>query len=147
MPSDYKAVRPWVPRDDPARPELMKILGANGVALGIPEVLHALQTGTVDTVVASALAAVALQWFRHVEYVSQNAEIAIVGATLVRADLFQALAPEHQKALLDTGKDAHAALVKKVQSEDTNAYVSLTTKLGLKVFDPAATPEQRSAWE
>lgn len=144
-PEDYKSARPWVPREDSSMPEFMKIIGANGVPLGIPEVFPALQTGMIDTVVASAIAAVALQWFRYVTHMSKDANIAIVGATLVREDLFKTIAPDHQKVLLETGKKAHATLIAQVQSEDAKAYKTL---LGRNVieFDTAGTPQQKALW-
>jgi TRAP-type C4-dicarboxylate transport system substrate-binding protein len=145
-PEDYKAVRPWVPREDPALPEMFKIIGANGVPLGIPEVFPALQTGMVDTVVNSAIGAVALQWFRYVTHMSTDANTAIVGAILVRDELFKSIAPDHQKIIIDTGKKANAALQAQVQSEDQKAYKTLIGR-GLKEFDPFATPEQQKAWE
>ncbi len=145
-PSDYKAVRPWVPREDPSFPEFMKIIGANGVPLGIPEVFPALQTGMVDTVVASAIAAVALQWFRYVTHMSSDANIAIVGATLVREEVFQSIAPDHQKILLDTGKQAHDLLIKQVMKEDANAYKTLIGR-GMIEFNPLGTADQKKEWE
>ncbi len=144
-PSDYKAVRPWVPRDDPSMPEFMKIVGANGVPLGIPEVFPALQTGMVDTIVSSAIAAVALQWFRYVTHMSSDTHIAIVGATLVREGLFKTLPPDHQKALLETGKKAHEILIKKVMAEDAKAHKTLLDR-GMIEFNPLATPEQAAQW-
>jgi len=145
-PEDYKSVRPWVPREDPALPELMKIVGANGVPLGIPEVFPALQTGMLDTVVSSALAAVALQWFRHVTHVTKTPGMPIIGATVVREELFKSLAPDHQKVLLETGKKAHAALIAQVQTEDAKAYKTLLSR-GLTEYDPMATPEQAKLWD
>ena len=145
-PSDYKAVRPWVPRDDPSFPEFMKIVGANGVPLGIPEVFPALQTGMVDTVVASAIAAVALQWFRYVTHMSSDTNIAIVGATLVREDMFKTLPPDHQKALLETGKQANEILIAKVMAEDAKAYKTLLGR-GMIEFNPLATPETAKEWK
>lgn len=145
MPTDYKSVRPWVPREDSSLPEFMKIVGANGVPLGIPEVFPALQTGMIDTVVASAIAAVALQWFRYVTHVSKEANVAIVGATLIRDDLFKTIAPDHQKVLLETGKKAHATLVAQVQVEDVKAYKTLLGR-GMVEFDTLGTPAQKEAW-
>ncbi len=145
-PDDYKSVRPWVPREDPSLPEFMKIVGANGVPLGIPEVFPALQTGMVDTVVASAIAAVALQWFRYVTHMSKEASVAIVGATVVRDELFKSLAPEHQKVLLETGKKAHAALIAQVQVEDQKAYKTLIGR-GVIEFDTFASPETAASWK
>lgn len=144
-PEDYKSVRPWMPREDSSMPELMKIVGANGIPLGIPEVFPALQTGMVDTVISSALAAVALQWFRYVTHVSKDANIPIIGATLIRDDVFKALAPDHQKVLVETGKKAHSALMAQVASEDAKAYKTLLGR-GLIEFDILGKPEQRDAW-
>ncbi|HVZ33305.1 MAG TPA: TRAP transporter substrate-binding protein DctP [Polyangiaceae bacterium] len=145
-PDDYKSVRPWVPREDPFLPELMKLIGANGIPLGIPEVFPALQTGMVDTVPCSALAAVALQWFRYVTHMSKNSEQTIVGATIMREELFKTLAPDYQKALFETSKKAHAALIAQVQSEDAKAYKTLISR-GIIEFDPMATPEQQALWK
>jgi TRAP-type C4-dicarboxylate transport system substrate-binding protein len=144
-PADYKSVRPWVAKDDPTLPVLLKMIGANGVALGIPEVFPALQTGMVDTVLASAIAAVALQWFRYVTHMSKDTSIAIVGATLVREDLFKTLAPDHQKILVETGKKAHALLIQQVQKEDQAAYKTLLSR-GMIEFDPLGTPELKAEW-
>jgi len=145
-PSDYKAVRPWVPREDPSMPEFMKIVGANGVPLGIPEVFPALQTGMVDTVVASAIAAVALQWFRYVTHMSSDTNIAIVGATLIREDLFKTLPPDHQKVVIETGKQAHEILISKVMAEDEKAHKTLLQR-GMIEFNPLATPAQAAEWK
>jgi TRAP-type C4-dicarboxylate transport system substrate-binding protein len=145
-PDDLKSARPWVPRDDAAITELMKTIGANGVPLGIPEVFPALQTGMVDAVTVSAIAAVALQWFRYVTHVSKQAPVAVVGATIIRSEVVKTLAPDHQKILFDTAKKAHAALIDQVQKEDDKAYKTLLGR-GMKEFDALATPDQRAAWD
>jgi TRAP-type C4-dicarboxylate transport system substrate-binding protein len=144
-PEDYKTARPWMAKDDPAMPVLLKMIGANGVPLGIPEVFPALQTGMIDTVLVSAIAAVALQWFRYLTHMSTDTSIAIVGATLVREDVFKTIAPDHQKILLETGKKAHASLIAQVQKEDLNAYKTLLSR-GMIEFDPLKTPEQKAVW-
>ncbi len=146
MPSDYKAVRPWVPADDVALPAFMKIVGANPVAAGIPEVIAGLQTGMIDTALGSAIAAVALQWFRNVTHISKEAVVPIVGATLLRMDFYKALTPDQQQVLLSTGKKAHDTLLKLIDAEDKRAYQTLITKAGLKEFSTLGTPEQEKAW-
>lgn len=145
-PDDLKSARPWVPRDDAAITEMMKTIGANGVPLGIPEVFPALQTGMVDAVTVSAIAAVALQWFRYVTHVSKQAPVAVVGATIVRQEVVKTLAPDHQKMLFDTAKKAHAALIDQVQKEDEKAYKTLLGR-GMKEFDVYGSAEQKAAWD
>jgi TRAP-type C4-dicarboxylate transport system substrate-binding protein len=145
-PEDLKTTRPWVPRDDPALPELMKVIGANGVPLGIPEVFPALQTGMVDAVTVSAIAAIALQWFRYLTYMSKQAPVAIVAGTIVREEAIKGLAPDHAKILFDSGKKAHATLIEQLVKEDEKAYKTLLGR-GIKEFDAFATPEQKKAWD
>ena len=100
----------------------------------------------VDTVLVSAIAAVALQWFRYLTHMSTDTSIAIVGATVVREDLFKTIAPDHQKVLLDTAKKAHATLVAQVQKEDQNAYKTLLAR-GIKECNPLETKEQQDEWK
>jgi TRAP-type C4-dicarboxylate transport system substrate-binding protein len=146
FPTDYKSVRPWVPSDDAALPVFMKMVGANPVAAGIPEVIAGLQTGMIDTVMGSAIAAVALQWFRNVKYVSKEVTVPVIGATLVRNEFFKALSPEQQEALMKTGKKAHTALLKLIEEEDGRAYKTLIEKAKLQEFSILGTPDQKKAW-
>jgi len=133
-PSDLKRARPWVWRDDPVFPELMHGIGANGVPLGLPEVFPALQTGMVDTVVASPVAALGLQWFRHVGYMSKQADTALVGATIISHKLFKQLPPDAQEVVVETGRQAHAQALHLVKSEEQIAYETLK-KRGIQETD------------
>jgi TRAP-type C4-dicarboxylate transport system substrate-binding protein len=135
-PTDFKKTRPWVWRDDPVFPELMKIVGANGVALSLPEVFPALQTRMVDTVIASPTAALGLQWFSNVKYMTKQADIALVGATLITNQVFKGLAPDDQKVLRETGKQAHQKALELIASEEQNDYNTLKGR-GIQEVDQA----------
>ncbi len=135
-PSDLKKARPWVWRDDAVFPELMKIVGANGVPLALPEVFPALQTKMVDTVIASPVAALGLQWFNNVKYMTKQADIALVGATLITNQQFKSMPPDVQAVLLETGKLAHQKALELVESEEVLAYNELK-KRGIKEIDLA----------
>ncbi|HEY6879791.1 MAG TPA: TRAP transporter substrate-binding protein DctP [Polyangiales bacterium] len=133
-PSDLKKARPWVWRDDPVFPELLKIVGANGVALGLPEVFPALQTKMVDTVIASPTAALGLQWFNQLKFMTKQADIALVGATLVTNQLYKSLPPDAQQVLTETGKQAHAKALELIASEEAQDYNTLKQR-GIKEVD------------
>ncbi len=124
-PSDIKSTRPWAWKDDLIFTEFLKVIGANAVRLGVPEVYPALQTRMVDTLPASALAAVSLQWYTRLKYVSADNSGIIVGATIIRKDKFDALTPEHQKALTGTAVRAHKALNKAIRRDDDKAYATI----------------------
>ncbi|MET0285305.1 MAG: TRAP transporter substrate-binding protein DctP [Polyangiales bacterium] len=135
-PSDLKKARPWVWRDDPVFPELLKIVGANGVPLGLPEVFPALQTKMVDTVVASPTAALGLQWFNQLKFMTKQADIALVGATLLTNQLYKSLPPDAQQVLTETGKQAHAKALELIANEEATDYNTLKQR-GIKEVDTA----------
>jgi TRAP-type C4-dicarboxylate transport system substrate-binding protein len=142
-PSDIKKHRPWAWKDDLIFPEFLKVVGANPVRLGVPEVYPALQTRMVDTLPASALAVVALQWYTRLKHVSQRNSGIIVGATIVRTDKFEALSEEHQKVLVDTSIRAHKALNRSIRRDDDKSYATIL-KRGLTAVD---TSEHVAEWE
>lgn len=135
-PSDLKKARPWVWRDDPVFPELMKIVGANGVPLALPEVFPALQTKMVDTVITSPTAALGLQWFNNVKYMSKQADLALVGATLITNQLFKSIPPDAQQVLIETGKQAHQKALETIAAQEAADYNTLKSR-GLKEVDQA----------
>jgi TRAP-type C4-dicarboxylate transport system substrate-binding protein len=142
-PSDIKSLRPWAWKDDLIFTEFLKVVGANPVRLGVPEVYPALQTRMVDTLPASAIAAVALQWYTRLKYVSKQNSGIIVGATVLRKDKFEALNEEQKKVLLATGIRAHKALNKSIERDDDRAYQTIL-KRGIVEVD---TTETRAEWE
>ena len=148
MPQDYKSRAPvGAARESSVFPEFMKIIGANGVPLGIPEVFPALQTGMIDTVMVSALAAVALQWFRNVTHMTKEAQIPIVGATLVRKELLQDLPPEHQQgAGRHRQEGARQPDRAGRQAKTRRRYKTLLGQEDDRVFSMADKPEQVKAW-
>jgi TRAP-type transport system periplasmic protein len=135
-PSDLKKARPWVWRDDPVFPELLKLVGANGVPLQLPEVFTGLQTKMVDTVIASPTAALGLQWFHQVKYMTKQADIALVGATLITNQLFKSLPPDAQQVLVSTGKQAHEKALQLIATEEQVDYNTLKTR-GIQEVDTA----------
>jgi TRAP-type C4-dicarboxylate transport system substrate-binding protein len=142
-PSDIKKLRPWVWKDDLIFAEFLKVVGANPVRLGVPEVYPALQTGMVDTLPASALAAVSLQWYTRLKYMSKRNSGIIVGATIIRTDKFEALTEDQQNVLASTGIRAHKALNRSIRRDDDKSYATVL-KRGLTAVD---TSEHQAEWE
>ncbi|MGF1465037.1 MAG: TRAP transporter substrate-binding protein DctP [Sandaracinaceae bacterium] len=134
-PSDLRNVRPWVWRDDNMFSTFLEVIGATGVRLGVPEVLPALSTGQIDTVVASATAASALQWHTRTSHVTQQANSYLVGATILNKERFDALPEDLRRALTETSERAHAALVSRVRRDDRRYYQVLTTRHNITPID------------
>jgi TRAP-type C4-dicarboxylate transport system substrate-binding protein len=105
-------------------------------------VYPALQTGMVDTLPASALAAVSLQWYTRLNYVAARNSGIIVGAAILRKDKFDALTDQQRRVLVETGARAHAALNKVIRRDDDKAYQTVL-KRGLTAVD---TSEHEAEW-
>jgi len=142
-PSDLKKLRPWAWKDDLIFTEVLKVIGANPVALGVPEVYTSLQTKIIDTVPASALAAVSLQWYTQLNYVTESNSGIIVGATIVRKDKYDALTEEQQKVLTETGIRAHKALNRSIRRDDDTSYATIL-KRGITGVD---TTPAKAEWD
>jgi len=142
-PSDFRNRRPWAWRDELVYTELLNVIGANPVALGVNEVYPALQTRMVDTVPASALAAISLQWYTRVQYMTQQSLGILLGATIISKDKVDALTPDQRRALMETAERAHRALQTAIRRDDERARTSVISR-GIRQVDIA--PYQ-SEWD
>jgi TRAP-type C4-dicarboxylate transport system substrate-binding protein len=136
-PEDLKSGRPWAWKDDPVFAEFITAIGANPVRMGLPEVYGGLQTRMIDTVPASALAAVALQWYTRLKYMAKDNFGVIVGGALINKEKFDELSEHDQKVLIATSAVAGKANDKLVRRTDAQAYDALV-KRGMIEVDTSA---------
>jgi TRAP-type C4-dicarboxylate transport system substrate-binding protein len=142
-PDDLKALRPWAWKDDPVFAGYVSAIGANAVRMGVPEVYGGLQTRMLDTVPASALAAVALQWYTRLNYMSKQNLGILVGGSLIKQEKFDELTEHDQKVLIDTSQRAARANDTLARRDDERAYASLV-KRGMIEVDTSA---HKAAWD
>jgi TRAP-type C4-dicarboxylate transport system substrate-binding protein len=142
-PEDLKSGRPWAWKDDPVFAEFIRAIGANPVRMGLPEVYGGLQTRMIDTVPASALAAVALQWYTRLKYMAKDNFGVIVGGALLNKEKFDELSEHDQKVLIETSVLAGRANDVVVRRTDQKAYNSLV-KRGMIVVDTSA---HKAEWD
>jgi len=142
-PEDLRAQRPWAWKDDPIFAELMRVVGANPVRMGVPEVYGGLQTRMVDVVPTSSIAAVAMQWYTRLNYMAKQNLGIIIGGSVIKSEKFYALSEHDQKVLLETSERAARAGDKLARRDDQRAYDSLI-KRGITVVD---TAPHKAAWD
>lgn len=98
--ADIKKMRPWVwPESHPMK-TFYKVVGATGVPLGVPEVYGALQTGMIDSVIASCMAFVALQWHTKLKFLTNRTNGVLVGAMVMNKQKWDSI-PEDVRATLN----------------------------------------------
>jgi TRAP-type transport system periplasmic protein len=142
VPSDLKQMRPWVWRDSPVMVQLVKSIGANGVALGVPEVYPGLQTGMIDSVMASSMTAIGFQWAARVRYMTDPPAGVIVGAIVMRKAKLDALPADIRAHFASRVEAAEAKARSSARDMDRRATVELKKRLTVVDNEP-----HRAEWE
>ena len=128
---DLRRTKAWMWEGDPLVRETYKALGVSPHPLSITDVLMSLQTGMVDTVYASSMGALALQWFTKVKYISRFRMSYATGGVLIRKKKFDSLPQKHQATIKALGAKFMNKLVKKIQEDNVKA-IEVMKKNGLK---------------
>lgn len=130
---DLRQTKLWQFSDDPLTKQTFDALGLHGVPLGVPEVLPALATGTIDAFFGSPLSTVALQWSAHARYVTSAVVGMATGATVMTKKAWSEIPPDDQKIIYEEGKKMEADVLKQVRDDNTAAFTQLQKKNGLQV--------------
>ncbi len=143
-PADLRRARPWVWSDDAISRELYSVIGATGVPLGVPEVYAGLQTGMIDTINASPIAMLALQWHSTVSHMTERSSAIAIGATVLSKRFFDGLPEAQQRILRETGAAHHERLVATIRQDDARALQTLKQR-GLTVVSTPA--DAQAEWD
>jgi TRAP-type C4-dicarboxylate transport system substrate-binding protein len=128
-PSDLRNVRPWVWRDSATMRAFIKAAGANGVLLNLPEVYSALQTGIIDTVIASSVGVLAFQWHTKLKTMAKQAGGIVTGAFVIRKDHLATLPQEARDYLEEVSGETEDRLRVEGRKIDDEAAQTLSERL------------------
>jgi TRAP-type C4-dicarboxylate transport system substrate-binding protein len=141
-PADLRGRHPYMWRDDPVAPVLLQIIGGiTAVPLSVPEVLPALNTAAIDSIVAPPLAAEQLQWASRLDHMTEDVAGAGIGAMVISSKKLDALPADVRAVLEDTGKVTSAALDGRIRNEDNAAFLRLKGKMTVNKLTDAQTKE------
>jgi len=102
---NIKKQKVWAPDDDPIGRAAFEAIGVSPIPLPLTDVLTGLQTGLIDTVAASPMGAIALQWHSKVKYLNQTPLVYLYGTMII------------QRKAFDKIKAADQAIVKEVMAK------------------------------
>lgn len=128
-PSDLQNVRPWVWRDSATMRAFIKAAGANGVLLNLPEVYSALQTGIIDTVIASSVGVLAFQWHTKLKTMAKQAGGIVTGAFVIKKDHLEALPKEARDYLNEVSGETEEIFRVEGRKIDDEAAATLAKRL------------------
>ena len=140
--ADLKGQKVWQWGDDTLVGAMFKKLGLNGVPLGVPEVDASLTSGRIGACYGSPVAAVALQWYSKVKFMTSMPMSFAIGATVVSMDAIKKLSPEDQKTLEEIGKANAKKLRKVIRKANEDAKGTMTRKGVTVVPTPVAMVDE-----
>ena len=136
--NDLKGQKLWMWGDDQLVGAIYKKLGLNGVPLGVPEVDAGLTSGKIEGCYGSPLAAVALQWYTKVKYMTSMPMSFAIGATVISLDALKKISADDSKTLEDIGKANAKKLRKVIRKANEDAKGTMTRK-GVTVVNTPVT--------
>jgi TRAP-type transport system periplasmic protein len=136
--SDLGKAKVWLWGEDKIVRALFKKLGVNGVPLGVPDVLPALNTGRINACYASPLAAVALQWYTKVKFATSMPMSYGVAASVIKMDKWEKISAEDKKTVEKIVKTQGKQLRKTVRKDNERAFKAIT-RGGVKIVETPAT--------
>lgn len=141
---DLRKNKVWVPSDDAASQSATDSFGVAPVSLSISDVLTGLQTGLVNTVAASPIGAIALQWHTQVEYILDLPIIYIYALMAIDEKAFNKISVEDQAVVTKAMRAAFKKMDVQNRKDNQNAFAALE-KQGIKTVSPDAA--QRQSWQ
>ena len=137
-----KGQKLWQWGDDALVGAMFKKLSLNGVPLGVPEVDSSLTSGRITAAYGSPVAAVALQWYTKIKYMTSMPMSYGIAATVVSTESIKKLKPEDVKTL-EAITAAHSKKLRKViRKANEDAKTTMTRKGVTIVQTPASTIDE-----
>lgn len=133
-PGDTANSKMWVWDADPISKEVMKVANVNAVPLSVPDVMSSLQTGVINGFGSAPYAAIALQWYTKVTYVTNLKLSMAIGGSVLTNEAYAKLA-DHHELLEEVSKETYSSLLKRIRRDNKKAVKALVDK-GIEVVEP-----------
>lgn len=143
-PSDLLGKKVWAPNNDAATVASFDAFSISPIPLPLGDVLAGMQTGLLDTVATSPVAAVTLQWHTQIKYVTQVPLIYVYAVLAIEKKAFYKLKEDDQKVVRDViGRIFKELDIENIES-NKNALTALENQ-GIEIITPS--PEELAQWK
>jgi TRAP-type C4-dicarboxylate transport system substrate-binding protein len=129
--------------DEPAV-EAWKIAGFKPVVISATDITTSLQTGMIQAVDTTPLAALSFQWHRHAKYMTNVQWAPLIGALFVSKKTWEKIPAELRPKLIEYGRESAAKLSKETRKLSADAIATMK-KDGLTVVE--TTPADIAKWQ
>ncbi len=132
-PADMNGVKMWMWEGDPIAEATFKSFGVTPIPLSLVDVLTSLQTGLINGVYTSPLAALVLQWHTRVKYMLDVPLADASGAVVVSKKMYSSLPADLKEILLRNGRTFLSKLTAKSREENAKA-IDVMKKSGIEII-------------
>ncbi len=141
---EFRQRKVWSPTQDETAKLVFEAFDITPIPLPLGDVLVGLQTGLIDTVATSPVAALALQWHTQVKYVIDLPLIYVYAVLGVNQKTFKKISPEDQKIVRMVMGKVYADINEQNRKDNIAAF-DVLKKRGIKVIKP--TPNEMKEWK
>jgi TRAP-type C4-dicarboxylate transport system substrate-binding protein len=140
---DLQGKKTWVPEGDAVTYASMEVMRLSPVVLPISDVLTGLQTGLLDYVATPTSAALLLQWYTKVKYVTMQPIAYTVGIMAIEKKVFDKMSLEDQNVFREVMTRTYVTFGEMNRSDNVKAEAALKAN-GIEFIEPA--PGAIASW-
>ncbi len=133
---DLKEKKVWTPEHDVISRTAFETLDISPIPLPLTDVLIGLQTGMIDTVAASPVGAIALQWHTSIAYLTDMPLLYLYGTLIVKEKALKNLSESDRAILLEVMKSVFEKLNRQDRIDNAAARRALENQ-GVKIVKPS----------
>jgi len=132
---DIRKNKVWIPENDELGLATFKIMGSTPIPLPLAEVRTGLQTGLINTVTASAIGAIALQWYTQVNYITDTPLMYLCGLLAIDKKAFKKISMADQQVVHNVMSRIYRQFDQENRKDNIKALETLH-KQGIKFVMP-----------
>ncbi len=134
----------WIPANDEVALDAISAFNVTPIPLPLGDVLAGLQTGLIDTIAASPIGALALQWYTQIKYITDLPILYSYGVLAISNKAFNKAKPEDRKAITEVMTHIFKEL-DVINRKDNKAALAALKNQGIKFIKPSA--KQVKEWQ
>ena len=133
----------WVPEGDQVSQTTFEMGGVDPVVLPVSDVYTSLQTGLIDTLAVNLTAAIALQWYTKLSYVTDYPLVYIIGMLVVDQKAFNKISADDQVIVQARMKQAFDTMSEINETDEVNARAAMENN-GVEFV--SLSEDDKAAW-
>lgn len=142
---DIRDMKMFVSAGDDPWVQYWKNNGFRPVPLAVTDIMTGLQTGLIDGLTTTPLAALMLQWYRHAPYMIDIDLAPLIGATVVTEKAWDRIPAGSRGQLIASARELERLLKEQIPAKDDEAVQEMV-KRGLTVTPPEQAGPQVDSW-